>query len=114
MTPSELYEAKAEEAAEAYRWTGKDVARCSLDELAEGTFKAGIKWATSNLASHPKVVKLLEALEFYGKVYNFDNCFRSDLGSYVPANSEGTSEIETDRGKRARQCLAELKTEVSE
>ena len=47
------------------------------------------------------------AIEFYGKVYNHDNCFRPDLGTYVLANTEGSSEIETDRGFRARQAKLE-------
>lgn len=66
-------------------------------------FKAGISWRDE------QVKELVEALEFYSKVWNWDNCFREDLGSYVPANTEGASDIEMDRGRIARKALSVFK-----
>lgn len=50
--------------------------------------------------------KLVEALKFYADEQNWSMCYRPDLGEYVPANSEGTSEIESDGGRIALAALA--------
>ncbi len=103
-SPEELYEERVNEAAQVCRYNIK-----GSPSYASRGFKAGVKWSNSNPS--PKVMKLLEALEFYAKVYNYDNCFRSDLGTYVAANSDGTAVIEIDRGKTARESLADFKKE---
>lgn len=53
--------------------------------------------------------RLRIALEFYAKELNWTCAYRSDLDEYVPANSEGSSEIEYDKGNIARKALKEGK-----
>ena len=53
--------------------------------------------------------KLADALEFYGNRLNYECAWRPDLKEYVPANSEGSSEIEQHKWNIAKQALAEYR-----
>ena len=53
--------------------------------------------------------KLVEALEFYGNRLNYECAWRPDLKEYVPANSEGSSEIEQHKWNLAKQAIAEFR-----
>lgn len=50
---------------------------------------------------------LVNALRFYANKVNHEMGWRVDIEKYVPANSEGTSEIESDQGELAQQALCQ-------
>lgn len=59
-------------------------------------------------ASQEREKVLREALKFYAEPMHYTHCWRSDLEEFVPAESEGTSEIEYYKFKRAKEALAEV------
>lgn len=53
----------------------------------------------------------MEALKFYADAKNHSMAWRPDAEIYVPANSDGTSVIEVDAGKKAKEALAKVRGE---